>query len=59
MKYRVTWREWLRSGNPKLEDYNVLCSGEAVVFANSEDDVKQVAATLFRGMEIVSVKETE
>jgi len=37
----------------------VLCSGEAVVFANSEDDVKQVATTLFRGMEIVSVKETE
>jgi hypothetical protein len=37
----------------------VLCSGEAVVFANNEDDVKQVAATLFRGMEIVSVKETE
>ena len=55
MKYRVQWREWLRSGNVNLEGHEVQCSGESIILAKNEDDVKEVMKTLFRRMEIVSV----
>jgi len=54
-KYRIYWREWIRSGSERFQGHEVLCSGETIVLDENEDAVKFRMSRIFKRMEIISV----